>query len=227
MPPGRRLRKEEMSRRKHARAGIAAAAILVAAAVAVPAFAAAPPSHVTQTTVGGQRFVPNRVLAETLHFKRDVIRIKKGGTITLVDKTKAPHSFSIVKKKQVPQNARQVENCFGKGPCDELAFAHGAVNPETGEEQDPTTPLVNVGKAGFNQPGDSVLIPPGGRTKVKVTGSQDLSYICAIHPWMLGKIDVVGQRLSRPWPCSSRSPPRRRRPRRGMSGSPRCRRPGT
>jgi plastocyanin len=167
--------------------------VLAAAVLVVPAFAATTaPSNVTQTAVGGAKFVPNRLMADTMHFKKDVIRIKKGGTIALVDKTKAPHSFSLVKKGQVPRTARGVDACFGKGPCDELALAHGAINPDTGEEQDPTTPLVNVGKAGFNQPGDSVLIPPGGKSKVKVTGSQDLYYICAIHPWMQGKIDVAG-----------------------------------
>ena len=49
---------------------------------------------------------------------------------------------------------------------------------------------MNAGKAGFNQPGDSILIPPGGRTTVNVTGARDMYYLCAIHPWMLGKIDV-------------------------------------
>ena len=168
-------------------------AVLAVAVLAVPAIAAtSAPSKVTQTTVGGPKFVPNRSYADTMHFKKDVIRIKKGGTITLVDKTKAPHSFSIVTKQQVPASARAVDACFEKGACGKLAVDHGAINPDTGEEQDPTTPLVNVGKAGFNKPGDSVVIPPGGKAKVKVTGSQDLYYICAIHPWMQGKIDVVG-----------------------------------
>ena len=103
-----------------------------------------------------------------------------------------PHTFSLVKRSQLPRTMKQMENCFGRGPCDDLALAHGAVNPDTGEEQEPTTPLVNVGAAGFNRPGDSVLIPPGGRTKVKITGSSDKYYLCAIHPWMLGKVDVVG-----------------------------------
>jgi len=132
------------------------------------------------------------MMADTMHFKKDVLRIKKGGSITLVDKTKAPHSFSIVKKRQVPASARGVDACFSKGACGKLAVEHGAINPDTGEEQDPTTPLVNAGKAGFNQPGDSVLIPPGGKAKVKVTGGQTLYFICAIHPWMQGKIDVAG-----------------------------------
>jgi plastocyanin len=179
-----------MSRRKYARVGLAVAVAVVAAAVAVPAIAAAPPARVTQQTIGGPKFVPNRLFADTMHFKLDRINVRKGGTIVLVDKTKAPHSFSLVKKSQVPRRAAAVDACFEKGPCGKLAVEHGAVNPQTGEEQDPTTPLVNVGKAGFNQPGDSVLIPPGGKTKVKVTSGQGLYYICAIHPWMQGAINA-------------------------------------
>ena len=114
--------------------------------------------------------------------------------ITLVDKTKQPHSFSLVKKSQVPRKAAAVDACFEKGPCGKLAVEHGAINPDTGEEQDPTTPLVNAGKAGFNQPGDSVLIPPGGKAKVKVTSAGPLYYICAIHPWMLGAINAQAPR---------------------------------
>lgn len=183
-----------MSRRKYARAGIAAIAAIIAVAIAVPALAGAPPTRVTQTAVGGVKFVPNRSISDTVHFQKDRLSIAKGGTITLVDKTKAPHSFSLVKKSEVPRSARAVEACFENGPCGKLAVAHGAVNPDTGEEQEPTTPLVNVGKAGFNQPGDSVLIPPGGRAKVKVTTSQPLYYICALHPWMLGAINAPAPR---------------------------------
>ena len=179
-----------MSQRKHVRVGIAALAAIVAVAIAVPALAATPPAKVTQTVVGGVKFVPNREMGETVHFKLDKFAIRKGGTLTLVDKTKAPHSFSIVKKSQVPKSARGVDACGSeKGVCTQIATDHGAINPVTGEFQDPTTPLVNKGKAGFNQPGDSVLIPPGGKVKVKVTSAQTLYYICAVHPWMNGAIN--------------------------------------
>jgi plastocyanin len=194
-----------MSRHKHARAGLAAMTIVIAAALAVPAFAATAPApkRVTQTTIGGEKFVPNRLIADTMHFKLGTVRIKTGGTLVFVDKTKNAHTFSIVKKKQVPRTAKQVDNCFGPGPCDEIAFAHGAVNPDTGEEQEPTTPLVNVGKAGFNAPGDSIVLPPAGsgaaakahasKASVKITApaGRTLYFICAIHPWMQGKVQVA------------------------------------
>jgi hypothetical protein len=179
-----------MSRRKYARAGVAVLAVVVAAAIAVPAFAGSLPSRVTQPIVGTVKFVPNRSMGETFHFKRDRISIAKGGTITLVDRSKAPHSFSLVRKNQVPKTARAVEACFEKGACGQLAVDHGFIDPNTGEErEEPTTPLVDKGKAGFSQAGDSVLIPPGGKVKVKVTSSQPLYYICGLHPWMNGAIN--------------------------------------
>jgi plastocyanin len=181
-----------MSRHKFARPAIGAVAILVVAALAVPALAAAP-RNATVKTIGGLKMVPNRSFTDSVRFNLDTVTIKSGGKVTLVDKSKAPHSWSIVKKGQVPKNARQTEACFGKGPCDELAIAHGAINPDTGEDQDPTTPLVNVGKDGFNTPGDSVLIPPGGKTSVKVSApaGSTLNMICAIHPWMQNKVKVA------------------------------------
>jgi plastocyanin len=181
-----------MSRRKSTRLLVSALVIGVAAAVAVPALAAAP-RNVQLKTIGGPKLVLNRSFSDTMHFSRDVLTIQTGGKVTLIDRTKAPHSWSIVKAGQVPRTPKQVENCFGKGPCDELAIAHGAVNPDTGEEQDPTTPLVNVGKDGFNTAGDSVLIPPGGKASVKITAAagSTLNMICAIHPWMQNKVKVV------------------------------------
>ena len=160
---------------------------ILAAAIAVPAFAAAPKRR--DRDHRRRCGVPSRIARwrRPIHFKLDAVRVQKGGTVTLVDKTKAPHSFSLVKKSQVPTNARPVDNCFGKGPCDEIALAHGAVNPDTGEEQDPTTPLVNVGKAGFNQPGDSVVSDRrparprrGEQVNLKVTrrGQDALLHLC-------------------------------------------------
>jgi plastocyanin len=181
-----------MSRNKSARLAISALAIVVAAAVAVPALAAAP-RNATVKTIGKVTMTPNRGITDSMHFNRDLVTIQTGGKMTLVDETKAPHSWSVVKRGQVPGTLRQVDACFGKGPCDDLFVAHGAIDPVTHEEQDPTTPLVNVGKDGFNTPGDSVLIPPGRKTSVKITAAPGttLNMICAIHPWMQNKVKVV------------------------------------
>ena len=185
-----------MSQRKYVRVGIAAIAAVVAAAIAVPALAAAPPAKVTQKIVSSTKFVPNRYIQEGLRFKLDRINIRKGGTVTLVDTSREDHTFSLVKKSQVPTTVKQLDACFQQpngqpGVCGKLAVAHGAIDPNTGEPKPvPDRPLVNVGKAGFNQPGDSGIVPGDKRVKVKITSAQPLYYICAIHPWMSGAINA-------------------------------------
>jgi hypothetical protein len=182
-----------MSRRKYARVAVSALAVVLVAAIAVPALAGQPaPRNATVQAVGKVTFKANRYVKDGMRWNRDTVVIRRGGNLTIRDRTRQPHSFSLVRRNQLPRNLRQMENCFGPGPCDDLAVDHGAINPDTGEEQEPTVPLVNVGPEGFNQPGDSVYLPPGRRVRVEVTGRNDKYYLCAIHPWMLGKIDVRG-----------------------------------
>jgi plastocyanin len=181
-----------MSRRTLARAAAPALGLAITMAAVVPATAQNAPSKATLNVVGMAEFKANRYVKDGMRFGRDITVVKSGGTLTIVNKTDQPHSFSLVKKSQLARNMAQMEGCFGRGPCDELALTHGAVNPETGEEQDPTIPLVNVGKEGFDQPGDSVVFGPKSKTKVKITAEKgtQLYFLCAIHPWMQGKLDV-------------------------------------
>jgi hypothetical protein len=183
-----------MSRATLARVAIPVVGVALAAAFVIPAVAAQnqAPNRATIKTVGAETIKPNRFLKIGLRFNRDLTAIRRGGMLTIADRTGEPHTLSLVRRGQLPLNFRQMEACFGKGPCDELAVDHGAINPETGEEQDPTTPLVNKGAAGFNQLGDSVLLEPRRRTKVKITAARgkNLYFLCAIHPWMQGKLAV-------------------------------------
>ena len=182
-----------MTRRTLARAGALVLGAAVAVATVVPALAdpARPAqSNVTLKAIGGEEFEANRSFSLTWRFSRSVVDINTPGRLTFRDQTGEPHTLSLVKRSQVPGNVRETNRCFGPGPCDELAVDHGAINPETGEEQDPTEPLVNKGPAGFNRPGDSVVIGPKRKATVRVTGNKDLNYICAIHPWMQGRLNV-------------------------------------
>jgi hypothetical protein len=180
-----------MQRRKARRLGLAGLAVLIAAAVAVPAVAQPSASaRVKLSAIGGVSFKPNRFIQDGMRFNKDTVRARRGDRLVLSDKTRQPHTLSVVRRGQLPRKVRQIDGCFEGGPCGELFVKHGAVNPDTGEEQDPTTPLVNAGREGFNQPGDSVIIPPRGKVGVDITGSKDMYYLCAIHPWMQGKIDV-------------------------------------
>lgn len=182
-----------MHKKTLARLVVLALAAALTAALVAPALADPvqdSQARVTLRIIGGLKFKANRFVSDTQRFAEDVVEINSGGRLTIRDRTRQDHTFSLVKRSQQPRNARQMENCFGPGRCDDIAVDHGAINPETGEEQEPTTPLVNKGPKGFNRPGDSVLIAARKKTTVRVTGNKDLFYICAIHPWMQGRLDV-------------------------------------
>src|SRR5207245_1229224 len=102
------------------------------------------------------------------HFEAGTVVVRSGALVTLTNTTVDPHSLSIVKRSQLPRTIRQVENCT---VCGAIAKSHG-VNPEgPPQEGPPPIPRVNVGAAGFDQPGDSIVIGPkghGGQVTFKV-----------------------------------------------------------
>jgi hypothetical protein len=172
--------------------GTALALAAVVPALAGPAQSSQAPRNATLKTVGKVKFKVNRFIRDSVHFNRDSLSIRSDGRLTLADKTGQPHTFSLVRRSQQPGNLREMEACFGPGPCDDIAVDHGAVNPDTGEEQDPTVLLVNKGAEGFNRPGDSVVMAPRKTVRVDVTAARgkSLYYLCVIHPWMQGRLDV-------------------------------------
>jgi plastocyanin len=181
-----------MTSRKIA-ARLPAVAALAATAVAVPALAeaesAAPKQKANLDVKGGMVFKPNRMVGDTMRFGRDVTTIRSGGTLTIRNRTEAPHTFSLVKRSQVPRNARQMEACFANGACADFMKAHEASEEDEGP---PKKPLVDVGAEGFDRPGDSIFFAPKGKTTVKITAKKGttLSFICVPHPWMQGTLKV-------------------------------------
>lgn len=140
---------------------------------------------------GGESFKPNAYIKDSMHFVAGTVTVRSGATVTLTNMTGDEHTLSIVKQSQLPRTINQIENC---GVCGEIAKSHG-VNPSAPPSGPPPIPLVNVGAAGFDQPGDSIVIGPkghGSQVTFKVTASPGttLSFMCAIHPWMQGRFLV-------------------------------------
>jgi plastocyanin len=166
---------------------IAALAALVAAALATVAIGASAPKTATLTASSGTKVAINKYIQDTSHWAPGTVTIASGGTLTLKEKGGADHSFSIVKASDLPKTAKAVEACK---VCQKLATAHG-VDPND-QSKPPTNPVVNVGATGVDQPGDSVLMAPKKTEKVKITAKAGttLRFMCAVHPWMQGKITV-------------------------------------
>jgi plastocyanin len=144
----------------------------------------------------GISFVPNRYIRDNMFFAPGTIRVKSGESLTFkFGDTKAmePHTLTIVKQSELPKTGDQIENCK---PCQRYATPH-LKNPKAPPDQN--NPIVHwtldKGKPGLDTPGDSIAIQQPGPHKaitatVSAPAGTTLYFVCAVHPWMQGKIIV-------------------------------------
>ena len=101
-----------------------------------------------------------------------------------------PHTLTIVSKALLPKTLDEVNNCKA---C-QLAGGH------LKDPRDPSrgikTYVLNKGKPGLDETGDSIAVGPPHTPHAKITiavgapAGTTLYFLCAVHPWMQGKIVV-------------------------------------
>jgi plastocyanin len=157
-------------------------AMVVSVVLALTVTLSASASSGTVFTRGDERFVPNAMIQSTLRFSPGPVSASAGQTLTWThaDQTEAPHTVTIVDPADVPASIDEVFVCPACGAALDAHFA-GGLNP-----------VVNVGAPGLDAPGDSLLFFPGESISAEVSAAAGttLSYLCAIHPWMIGSITV-------------------------------------
>jgi hypothetical protein len=174
---------------------LGAAAIAASAIASVPVFAASAPSTATVNAVGTPKFVSNRYYQEPFRWNKDSYTVKSGGTITLHNLTGGgqPHTFSIVKEKDLIKTIAEGDKCFAPtGACGKVAAEHQF------PEGDGPPKIIRVdGGDGFNKPYDSIVLGPKAdkkhaTAKVKITAKRgsELYIMCVIHPQMQTEIHV-------------------------------------
>ena len=173
------------------RAWLSAGALAVVVVATATLFGAADSSAAGGNTVrteGTAQFIPNSKLAFTLRFSPGHMVVKSGQTLTLEhsDKTDQPHTLSIVDANEVPGDIDAVFNCGGPGTvCDEVfqLFPQG-----------PPPAFIDAPGTGTGIDGrlDTLFVEQGGSASAEVTAEPGttLHFICAIHAWMQGTIDV-------------------------------------
>lgn len=157
---------------------------------------AAAPKTVTVAQKTYLKMKVNRYIQDGLRFNKDVYTVKTGGTVNLkftVD-NEGPHTLSIVRPKDLPTTAAQMNKC---SICEKLGEAHGA-DPnsdappkfqflENGVGENDAPPVLD-------RPGDSSLTGEKKNSVVKLKvgakAGKTLSFICLIHPWMQAKLQV-------------------------------------
>lgn len=126
-----------------------------------------------------------------------------GDQLEIVNKTNprqvGPHTFSLVTKGSLPKTPKARKSCFApKHICLAIAKWHG-FSPKT--ERITVNPA-KAGLAGWStmgnasgKKGDSWFSgeKKGGHFSQEVTAGAGttLYYLCAVHPWMQGKVNVV------------------------------------
>ena len=179
---------------------IGLAALGLAAVGGAPALAAhqTAASKVTITTPVTQTYKVNRYAQFGLRWNHDTYTVKSGGTLVLKNsQSDEPHTLSVLKASQMPTTKGRIEQCGAEppatpkyAPCKALYQAHA---PD--EQGQPKNPVVDVGKAGIDRPGDSVFIAPKGAgpaptLKVSAAKGTTLHFICLVHPWMQATLKV-------------------------------------
>jgi plastocyanin len=166
---------------------LAATVVICGSALAAAPAVAQAPAEAKLRIVGGTQMKPGKFIRDDQRFAPRKLRVRAGGKVRLANKAKTedPHTLSVVKRSDLPKTAAQALGCEVCGP---FFGAHG-VDEESG---DVANPVVNVGGAGFDQPGDSIFVPPGATVRFDVGEAEGktLYYLCAVHPWMQGKLRV-------------------------------------
>ena len=171
--------------------------VLVAggSAIAVAATGAAP-KHTTINAVTSTVVKINRYIQDGTRWQNDVYKVRSGGTITIVNlaASDGPHTFSVVRKSDLPRTVDQINNCQ---ICNTIGQEHGA-NPQS--QAPPEFFFVVHGKGShtppkIDGPGNSAFIAPVQHAKVTLTVTAKpgttLYFMCVVHPWMQAKI-IVG-----------------------------------
>jgi hypothetical protein len=177
-------------------AGIAGLSLALGATGVATAAGGKAPKKTTIKVSQKIKVKPNRYIQDGLRWNKDVYRVRSGGTLHVVNTvaTEGPHTFTVVKKKDLPRTARQILNCK---ICNTLGAAHGA------DPNSDAPPKFNFLENGVGQntppnvdrPGDSGVTGPGQKGEsidltVTAKKGSTLHFMCLIHPWMQAVVKV-------------------------------------
>ena len=177
-----------MMKRPRLAAACLAAGALGACAIGT-AGAQAAPKKLTIVSEGKNTVKPNRYFQSALFFTPGTATVQTGAPLVVKDKDKSgePHTITFVKKADYPTKFEDYLNCEA---CNTAITAHGLDGPPS--DAGPTL-TVNEGGTGIDAPGDSLYFDPEVSAKSKITAKagSTLYFVCAVHPWMQGKLKVT------------------------------------
>ena len=122
-----------------------------------------PPKHATIKAVQKLKMKPNRYILDGLRWNRDVYRVRSGGTLHVVNDApdEGPHTFTIVKKRDLPKTIKQALDCK---ICNTLLAAHGA---DANVEGRPSSSTSRTASARTRRPTSTAPATPASRGRAR------------------------------------------------------------
>lgn len=186
-------------------------ALVLVASLAILALAVSGPVSTAATPTGKTDVITIELTKGKLKFVGPG-SVTVGDQLEIVNKTNpkqvGPHTFSLVTKGSQPKTPQARKNCFTpKHICLAIAKWHG-FNPKT---EDITIDPAKAGPEGWStagnatgKKGDSWFTEKKNETISQEVTAQPgtLYYLCAVHPWMQGKVNVEAPIVPLPAPTS-------------------------
>lgn len=177
------------------------------------------PRHATVDILGGDHFIHPGLFTNDYHFPDEPTVIEQGGTITFHNLTIEAHIIALVTAGAVPKTTSQVDNCVVCNSVNNAFGLNGGPpvaqldNGTPGDDDtqadadapDPAAPpnrpfpilIEDFDTASHGTTvGDATILPNPNkgttqRTIVLTAKPGLYHYICTLHPWMQGEIQVV------------------------------------
>ena len=166
-------------------------------------------SAATVKIIGKDTVKIGQKVFSTFHFSPDTIKIVSRGTVTFENiATEEPHTISLVTESELP-TASNIFMCGAPGTiCNVIFLAHipfgfdANGNPVVVRQfVDLTTTQGFSFPSGFTNStgfaGNSIILPPNNvpfphtyTVTISAPSGATLHFMCAIHPWMQGTIEV-------------------------------------
>lgn len=185
--------------KKHARGITLAILGFLSLVIVSPIVTEASSTSGTISILGTEGLRVNHEVFATFRFSPGSFEINSGGVITFENLvTMDGHTISIVNAADLPTSIGQVFMCGSPGTvCASILMLHfpGGFGP--GGPIGPPVAFVNVASnpSGFSMngvAGNSLFIAPGQTVALTISAPSGttLQYMCAIHAWMQGTINV-------------------------------------
>ncbi len=186
--------KQRLSPATPVRASIAIAIGLVASLILVPSLASGAAGESSANTV----FIEDGKAGLRFEAPKTIV---SGEDLTILNQTNphrvGPHTFSLVTKGSIPKTPKARQLCFTpKHICKSIAAWHGVKGNGPVKENPAEAGLEGWDTMGsLTKKGDSWFTgeKPGTSFGQKVTAAAGTTiyFLCAIHPWMHGSIEVL------------------------------------